>query len=39
MIVLDNAGHSLKSVVEKPVVDIIDATWNNECLNVSSTFW
>ena len=33
---LEVSGHRLKSVVEKPVVVIIDATWKDECLSVSS---
>ena len=32
-------GHIAKSVVLYPVVVIIDATWNKECLNASSVVY
>ena len=31
----DNVGHWLKSVVENPVVVMIDATWKNACWNAT----
>ena len=33
--VFDNAGHWLKSAEANPVVEIIEATWNNDNLKQS----